>query len=70
MVRSSSAPGNDASNPLSTSGGEFKQCMATCLQDNYGEAYEWAERVSPVSVQGLLTNEAAEALQDHAQKHS
>jgi RHS repeat-associated protein len=70
MGRSSSAPGGNPSNALSTDGGEFKQCMATCLQDNYGETYEWAERVSPVSVQGLLTNEAAEALQDHAQKQA
>ncbi|MDP5210227.1 hypothetical protein, partial [Microbulbifer sp. 2205BS26-8] len=48
----------------------FKQCMATCLQVNYGETYEWAERFSPVSLQGLLTNEAAELLQDHAQKQA
>ncbi|WKD50597.1 hypothetical protein [Microbulbifer spongiae] len=48
----------------------FKQCMATCLQVNYGETYDWAERFSPVSLQGLLTNEAAELLQDHAQKQA
>jgi RHS repeat-associated protein len=44
----------------------FKSCLASCLQINYGETYEWAESVSPVSVQGFLTNEAAEALHDKA----
>lgn len=71
MNRSSYAPGGENTpNSLTVDTAEFKQCMADCLQNNYGEMYEWAERVSPVSVQGLLTNEAAEALQGYAQKEA
>lgn len=47
---------------------EFKQCVATCIMDNYGALYETAGALNPLSLSGIVGNEVAEALDTELQK--
>lgn len=47
---------------------EFKQCVNTCIRDNYGSLYEAADALNPLSVSGLVGNEVAEVLDTELQK--
>lgn len=41
----------------------FKQCFDACLKNNYGESYEVAKELSPLSVASVVTNEVSELIE-------
>jgi hypothetical protein len=45
-------------------GESFKQCVAQCINNYYGDSYAIASSLSPLSLQGWLTHEATTHLED------
>jgi hypothetical protein len=45
-------------------GESFKQCVAQCINNYYGDSYVIASSLSPFSLQGWLTHEATTHLED------
>ena len=53
---------NQTTNVENLGQGEFGQCVDTCIRDNYGQTYETAKSLSPLSVVGAVANEVTEVL--------